>query len=87
MVSNTKQPKIMNNVSQQIRRKLGDKTINLIIKQSIFKTNNKVLLQAEGEVFQIVNGHLYENLEPNVKRTMLKHNFLLYLQKLNDHGY
>lgn len=77
----------MNNVSQQIRRKLGDKTINLIIKQSIFKTNNKVLLQAEGEVFQIVNGHLYENLEPNVKRTMLKHNFLLYLQKLNDHGY
>jgi hypothetical protein len=77
----------MNNVSQQIRRKLGDKTINLIIKQSIFKTNNKVLLQAEGEVFQIVNGHLYENLEPNVKRTMLKHNFLLYLQKLNDYGY
>ena len=75
MVSNTKQPKIMNSVSQKIRIKLGDKLTTLLLKQSISQTSNKVLLQAEGEVFEQVIGQLYQNLEPNLKKTMLKHNF------------
>lgn len=79
MVSNTKQLKIMNSVSQKIRIKLGDKVTTLIIKKSILQTSNKVLLQAEGEAFEQVIGQLYQNLEPNVKKTMLKHNFSLHL--------
>ena len=86
MVSNTKQPKIMNSVSQKIRIKLGDKLTILIIKQSISRTSNKVLLQAEGEVFEQVIGQLYQNLEPNVKKTMLNHNYSLFLDKLNNYG-
>jgi hypothetical protein len=86
MVSNTKQPKIMNNIRQQIRRQLGDKTINLIINQGIRQTSNKVLLQAEGEVFQQVSGQLYQSFEPNVKMTMLNHNYSLFLEKLIDYG-
>ena len=69
----------MNSVSQKICRKLGDKVTTLIIKKSILQTSNKVLLQAEGEVFEQVIGQLYQNLEPNVKKTMLKHNFSLHL--------
>lgn len=76
----------MNNISKQIRRKLGDKTTIFIINQIIRQTSNKVLLQVEGEVFEQVIGQLYQNLEPNVKETMLKHNFSLHLQKLNDYG-
>jgi hypothetical protein len=70
----------------QIRRKLGDKVTTLIVKKSILKTSNKVLLQADGEVFEQIAGHLYQGFEPNVKMTMLKHNFSLHLQKLNDYG-
>ena len=69
----------MNSVSQKIRVKLGDKLTILISKQSISRTSNKVLLQVEGEVFEQVIGQLYQNLEPNVKKTMLKHNFSLHL--------
>ena len=69
----------MNSVSQKICRKLGDKVTTLIVKKSILQTSNKVLLQAEGEVFEQVIGQLYQNLEPNVKKTMLKHNFSLHL--------
>ena len=69
----------MNSVSQKIRIKLGDKVTTLIIKKSILQTSNKVLLQAEGEVFEQVIGQLYQNLEPNVKKTMLNHNFSLHL--------
>lgn len=69
----------MNSVSQKIRIKLGDKVTTLIIKKSILQTSNKVLLQAEGEAFEQVIGQLYQNLEPNVKKTMLKHNFSLHL--------
>jgi len=65
----------MNSVSQKIRIKLGDKLTTLLLKQSISQTSNKVLLQVEGEVFEQVIGQLYQNLEPNVKKTMLKHNF------------
>lgn len=65
----------MNSVSQKIRIKLGDKLTTLIIKQSISQTSNKVLIQVEGEVFEQVIGQLYQNLEPNLKKTMLKHNF------------
>lgn len=79
MVSNTKQPKIMNSVSQKIHIKLGDKVTTLIVKKSIFQTSNKVLLQAEGEVFEQIIGDLYQNFEPNVKKTMLKHKFSLHL--------
>ena len=77
----------MNSVTQKICRKLGDKVTTLIVKKSILQTSNKVLLQAEGEVFEQVIGQLYQNLEPNVKKTMLKHNFSLHLQKLNNYGY
>ena len=77
----------MNNISKQIRRKLGDKLTILLSKQSISQTSNKVLLQVEGEVFEQVIGQLSQNLEPNVKKTMLKHNFSLHLQKLNNYGY
>lgn len=77
----------MNNISKQIRRKLGYKLTILLSKQSISQTSNKVLLQVEGEVFEQVIGQLYQNLEPNVKKTMLKHNFSLHLQKLNNYGY
>ena len=76
----------MNNIRQQIRRQLGDKTINLIINQGIRQTSNKVLLQAEGEVFQQVSGQLYQSFEPNVKMTMLNHNYSLFLEKLIDYG-
>ena len=76
----------MNSVSQKIRIKLGDKLTILIIKQSISRTSNKVLLQAEGEVFEQVIGQLYQNLEPNVKKTMLNHNYSLFLDKLNNYG-
>jgi hypothetical protein len=69
----------MNSVSQKIRIKLGDKVTTLIVKKSILQTSNKVLLQAEGEVFEQIVGHLYQNFEPNVKKTMLKHNFSLHL--------
>jgi len=69
----------MNSVSQKIRIKLGDKVTTLIVKKSILQTSNKVLLQAEGEVFEQIIGHLYQNFEPNVKKTMLKHNFSLHL--------
>ena len=69
----------MNSVSQKIRIKLGDKVTTLIVKKSILQTSNKVLLQAEGEVFEQVIGQLYQNLEPNVKKTMLNHNFSLHL--------
>ena len=69
----------MNSVSQKICRKLGDKVTTLIVKKSILQTSTKVLLQAEGEVFEQVIGQLYQNLEPNVKKTMLKHNFSLHL--------
>lgn len=65
----------MNSVSQKIRIKLGDKLTTLLLKQSISQTSNKVLLQVEGEVFEQVIGQLYQNLEPNLKKTMLKHNF------------
>lgn len=65
----------MNSVSQKIRIKLGDKLTTLLLKQSISQTSNKVLIQVEGEVFEQVIGQLYQNLEPNVKKTMLKHNF------------
>ena len=65
----------MNSVSQKIRIKLGDKLTTLLLKQSISQTSNKVLIQAEGEVFEQIIGQLYQNLEPNVKKTMLKHNF------------
>ena len=65
----------MNSVSQKIRIKLGDKLTTLISKQSISQTSNKVLIQVEGEVFEQVIGQLYQNLEPNLKKTMLKHNF------------
>ena len=77
----------MNSVSQKIRIKLGDKLTILIIKQSISRTSNKVLLQAEGEVFEQIVGHLYQNFEPNVKKTMLNHNYSLFLDKLNNYGY
>ena len=76
----------MNNIRQQIRRQLGDKTINLIINQGIRKTSNKVILQAEGEVFEQVSGQLYQSFEPNVKMTMLNHNYSLFLEKLIDYG-
>jgi hypothetical protein len=76
----------MNNIRQQIRRQLGDKTINLIINQGIRQTSNKVILQAEGEVFQQVSGQLYQSFEPNVKMTMLNHNYSLFLEKLIDYG-
>ena len=69
----------MNSVSQKIRVKLGDKLTILLSKQSISQTSNKVLLQVEGEVFEQVIGQSYQNLEPNVKKTMLKHNFSLHL--------
>ena len=69
----------MNSVSQKIRIKLGDKVTTLIVKKSILQTSNKVLLQVEGEVFEQVIGQLYQNLEPNVKKTMLKHDFSLHL--------
>ena len=65
----------MNSVSQKIRIKLGDKLTTLLLKQSISQTSNKVLIQVEGEVFEQVIGQLYQNLEPNLKKTMLKHNF------------
>lgn len=65
----------MKNTSQQILRKLGDKLTICLSKQSISKTSNKVLIQVEGEVFEQVIGQLYQNLEPNLKNTMLKHNF------------
>ncbi len=77
----------MNNISQKIRRQLGDKTINLIINQCIRKTSNKVILQVEGEVFQQVSGQLYQSFEPNVKMTILNHNYSFFLEKLNNHGY
>lgn len=77
----------MNSVSQKIRIKLGDKVTTLIVKKSILQTSNKVLLQAEGEVFEQIVGHLYQNFEPNVKKTMLNHNYSLFLDKLNNYGY
>lgn len=76
----------MNNISKQIRRKLGDKTTNLITNQIIRQTSNKVILQAEGDVFQQVSGQLYQSFEPNVKMTMLNHNYSLFLNKLIDYG-
>lgn len=77
----------MNSVSQKIRIKLGDKLTTLLLKQSILQISNKVLLQAEGEVFEQIIGHLYQNFEPNVKKTMLNRNYSLFLDKLNNHGY
>lgn len=71
----------MNSVSQKICRELGDKLTTIVVNKSIFRISNKVLLQAEGEVFEQIIGHLYQNFEPNVKKTMLKHNFLLLLKK------
>lgn len=65
----------MNSVSQKIRIKLGDKLTTYVVKKSILQISNKVLIQAEGEVFEQIIGQLYQNLEPNVKKTMLKHNF------------
>ena len=76
----------MNNIRQQIRRQLGDKTTNLITNQIMHQTSNNVILQAEGEVFQQVSGQLYQSFEPNVKMTMLNHNYSLFLQKLIDYG-
>ena len=69
----------MNSVSQKIRIKLVDKLTIILSKQTIYQTSNKVLIQEEGEVFEQVIGQLYQNLEPNVKKTMLKHNFSLHL--------
>lgn len=77
----------MNSVSQKIRRELGDKLTNSVVNKSIAQTSNKVLLQAEGEVFEQIIGRLYQNFEPNVKKTMLEHNFSLPLQKLTNYGY
>ena len=76
----------MNSVSQKISKELGDKVTTYVVKKSILQISNKVLIQAEGEVFEQIIGQLYQNVEPNVKMTMLKHNFSLHLQKLNDYG-
>lgn len=65
----------MNSVSQKISKELGDKVTTYVVKKSILQISNKVLIQAEGEVFDQIIGQLYQNLEPNVKKTMLKHNF------------
>lgn len=76
----------MNSVSQKISRELGDKVTTLVVKKSILQISNKVLVQAEGEVFEQIINRLYQNFELNIKKTMLKHNFSLHLQKLNDYG-
>lgn len=76
----------MNSVSQKISRELGDELTTLIVKKSILQISNKVLIQAEGEVFEQIINRLYQNFELNIKKTMLKHNFSLPLQKLNDYG-
>ena len=65
----------MNSVSQKISKELGDKVTTYVVKKSILQISNKVLIQAECEVFEQIIGQLYQNLEPNVKKTMLKHNF------------
>jgi hypothetical protein len=69
MVSNTKQPKIMNNISQKIRKKLFKQSIMYNENEKLNPTNKKLMNQLKDElqIWEEVGNQLYLNIEVNLK--------------------
>lgn len=70
MVSNTKQPKIMNNISQKIRNKLFKQSIMMYNENEKLNPTNKKLMNQLKDKLQIweeVGNQLYLNIEVNLK--------------------
>ena len=69
MVSNTKQLKIMNNISQKIRKKLFKQSIMYNENEKLNPTNKKLMNQLKDElqIWEEVGNQLYLNIEVNLK--------------------
>ncbi len=82
MVSNTKQPKIMNNISQKTRNKLFKQSIMMYNENEKLNPTNKKLMNQLKDKLQIweeVGNQLYQNIEVNLKINQFKYIFVLNL--------
>jgi len=77
----------MKNVKTQMSKELWKQIRYKARCQLLSQVSNKVILQVEGEVFEQVSGQLYQSFGPNLKMTILNHNYSSFLEKLNDYGY